>query len=71
MKIIDCTYKTARETEELIWEYTDKNYQFAFEQFGNPTFVKYDSKGKVLDSVSFIHPYVNLRFSRPGSYYAE
>lgn len=65
MKNIDCTNLTARETEERIWVYTDQNYQFAFFQFGNPTFVKYDNAGKVLDCVSFIYPYVNLKFSRP------
>lgn len=64
MKIVDCSGLSASETEERIWEYTDKNYQFAYSQFGNPTFVKYDSNGKVVDCVSFVYPYIDLRFCR-------
>ena len=64
MKIIDCTGIDARETEKRIWEYTDNNYQFAYSQFGNPTFIKYGQNGKVIDCVTFVHNYVDLSFSR-------
>lgn len=63
-KIIDCYGMDASKVEELIWEYTDKNYGFAYSTFGNPTFVKYGRDGEVLDSVCFIYPYVGLRFNR-------
>lgn len=64
MKTVDCYGLTARETERRIWEYTDKGYQFCFSSFGNPTFAKYEG-GKVVDSVSFVYPYIDLRFCRP------
>ena len=65
MKTIDCSNLSVRETEERIWEYTDNNFQFAYSQFENPTFVKYDTKGRVIDCVSFVYPYIDLRFTRP------
>mgnify|MGYP006988878002 CR=1 FL=1 len=65
MKTIDCSKMTAMETEKEIWKYTDDGFQFGYSQFGNPTFVKYDRKGNLLGCVSFVYPYIDLRFCRP------
>lgn len=65
MNYVNCEHLSAKETEERIWEYTDQGYTWIYSTFGNPTFAKYDKNGKMIDSVTFLHHYVGLKFNRP------